>query len=462
MRSLGLAAAVSAAAWSAIAVATTGGLAADLPASIYKAPVAPVVPPFSWAGFFVGAHGGYAWATEGSSQDDSLISSSLDPKSGFGGGQLGYNTYLTGKWVVGYVLDLSASDIATSGAAFAPSAVTASSKIDYFGTARARFGYGLDRLLPYVTVGTAWIHDSFNETVAATGVETFGRDQFYLGWTAGAGVEYAFNSNWSVFAEYQHADLGKSYDTIFPTGVRFTDLQLNLISLGINYRIGGSAPPVTAPAYPLKAAAPLATVWSGTYLGVEGGYGWARTNVADAALGQVSSLDPSGLYGGIETGYNWQMGPGLFGLVSETSYGNLTSSAVTTPGAFAAGSKIDWFGSERGRIGGFAGSSVLYYGTGGLAWAHYQFNDTVPAVGATGAGVDNYRVGWAAGAGLEWAFAPLWSAKVEYLHSDFGTYDDVVFGATRTASLTLDTVKVGVDWHGDMLAVLGSVVHLQP
>lgn len=459
MRSLGLAAAVGAAAWSA--VAASGALAADLSAaSIYKAPVAA---PFSWTGFFIGAHGGFAWGIEGSSQNTGLITSSLDANSAFGGVQLGYNTYLTGKWVVGYVLDLSAGNIAASGSSFAPFAVAASSKIDYFGTARARFGYALDHFLPYITVGTAWIHDSFSEIVAATGVEAFGRDQFYLGWTAGAGIEYAFDSNWSVFADYQHADLGKAYDTILPSGIRFTDLRLDLISLGINYRIGGDAPPVTSRAYPVKAApSPAATVWSGTYLGVEGGYGWGRTNVADATLGQTLRLDPSGFYGGIETGYNWQVGPGLFGLVSETSYGSLTANGVTAPGAFAANTKTDWFGSERARVGGFAGSNVLVYGTGGLAWAHYQFNDTVPALAATGASFDNYRVGWAAGAGAEWAFAPLWSAKVEYLHSDFGSYQDVVFGAVRTASLTLDTVKIGVDWHGDPLTVLGSIVHLQP
>ena len=460
MRLPRVAAALGGVAWFAV-IAASSAEAADLQAaSVYKAPI---VAPFSWAGFFIGAHGGYAWGTEGSSQDDGVISSSLDLKSGFGGGQLGYNTYLTGKWVVGYVLDLSAGDIAGSGAGFAPFAVSASSKIDYFGTARGRFGYGFENWLPYVTGGTAWVHDSFSEVIAGTGVEAFGRDQFYLGWTVGAGIEYAFNSNWSVFAEYQHAELGKAYDTIFPTGVRFTDLDLNLINVGFNYRFGGSVLPATAPAYPLKAAPPpVATVWAGTYLGVEGGYGRGRTNVADAALGQVIRLDPSGGYGGVETGYNWQIGPGLFGLVSETSLGSLTANGVTAPGGFAASTKIDWFGSERARIGVLAGSSVLLYGTGGLAWAHYQFNDTVPALGVTGAGFDNYRVGWAAGAGLEWAFAPLWSAKVEYLHSDFGTYEDVVFGATRTADLTLDTVKVGVGWHGDPLSVLGSVVHLQP
>jgi outer membrane immunogenic protein len=34
--------------------------------------------------------------------------------------------------------------------------------------------------------------------------------------------------------------------------------------------------------------------------------------------------------------------------------------------------------------------------------------------------ISNSRVGWTAGGGVEWLFAPNWSVKVEYLHYDIG------------------------------------------
>ena len=41
----------------------------------------------------------------------------------------------------------------------------------------------------------------------------------------------------------------------------------------------------------------------------------------------------------------------------------------------------------------------------------------------TGASHSQSRSGWTFGAGVEYAFAPNWSAFVEYNHFDFGTKD---------------------------------------
>ena len=449
---LRLAALAGGAACAAVGVAADAQ-AADLPvAPVYKAPV---VAPFSWAGVYIGVHGGYGWGTHTSSYNGGVVTSSLDPKGGFGGGQIGYNTYLTGNWVLGSVLDVSAGDYDQSGPSIAPAPASATTSIDYFGTARARLGYAFDRWLLYATGGTAWAHNKFSETITGSGVEAFGRDQFHLGWTAGAGVEYALDRNWSIWGEYLYADLGQEQDSIPISGLRTTDLTLNLVRFGVNYRFDGSAPGAMAPAYPVKAQPPVASPWSGSFVGVHGGFGWGRTSVVQGNLPlDTSSLDPSGAFGGFHTGYNWRLAPSwVFGLESETSFGSLSQNGNSSPGAFPVDAKVDWFGSERVRLGVLASPDVLLYGTGGLAWAHYKFDETSLA-GATLASFDQYRIGWAGGAGLEWAFAPLWSAKVEYLHSDLGSYQDVVFNVPRSASLTLDTVKLGLDYHGDLLATI--------
>ena len=71
----------------------------------------------------------------------------------------------------------------------------------------------------------------------------------------------------------------------------------------------------------------------------------------------------------------------------------------------------------RGRIG-YATSHWLVYATGGLAYAGERF------VNAPGGGLEEkhigVRLGWAAGAGVEYAFAPHWTVRLEYLYSQFG------------------------------------------
>jgi outer membrane immunogenic protein len=448
---------LSGVALTAMSVASTGTRAADLPVATpaYKAPV---VAPFSWAGVYIGAHGGYGWGVDTSAFPGFGLSSSVNPKGGFGGGQIGYNNYFEGNWLLGYELDFSEGDIAGSGPSWFPTAFSAASKTDYFGTARARVGYGIDHWLLYATVGAAWAHNTFDEAAVGSGLVAFGRNQFYLGLAGGAGVEYAFDRNWSVKAEYLYAAMGKERDTVFFFGERSTELTLNMMRLGVNYRFDGSAgvtPPASA--YPLKAPPPTAeSPWFGSYAGIHGGYGWGQSNVVNGEIpatpADTSSLTPTGGFVGTQTGYNWHIAPRwMFGLESETSFGDLSQSGTSSPNGFAVSTKIDWFGSERVRIGFLATPGVLLYGTGGLGWAHVKFNDT----GLFDVGSFNqYRIGWAGGGGVEWAFTPQWSTKLEYLYSDLGTYQDTFGIGQKTSSLTLNTVKLGLEYHGNLLATL--------
>jgi outer membrane immunogenic protein len=456
MRGLKLATLLSGVALTAMSVATTGACAADLPVAspAYKAPV---IAPFSWDGIYIGAHGGYTWGTDTSWFPGFGVISSVSPKGGFGGGQIGYNTYFTSNWLIGYELDLSGGNLDVSGPSFPP-AFSATSKTDYFGTARGRVGYGIDHWLLYATAGTAWAHNIFDETAIGSGAVVFGRNQFYLGWTAGAGVEYALDRNWSVKAEYLYAALGKEWDTVFGLGERSTELTLNMLRLGVNYRFDGSAgaAPV-ASAYPVKAAPPVAvSPWFGSYIGVQGGYGWGQSNVTNSEIltspADTSNLTPSGAFGGTQSGYNWHIAPNwVFGLDSDTSYASLSQSGVSSNG-FAVNTKVQWFGSERVRLGFLATPSVLLYGTGGLGWAYVKFTDT--NLGTDIGSFNQYRVGWSGGGGLEWAFLPQWSTKFEYLYTDLGTYQDTFGIGQKTSSLTLNTVKVGLAYHGNILATL--------
>ena len=80
----------------------------------------------------------------------------------------------------------------------------------------------------------------------------------------------------------------------------------------------------------------------------------------------------------------------------------------------------DWIAALTGRIG-YAWNTVLLYGKGGAAWTHTDYHVVFPGTPANNESAGGNRVGWTAGAGIEWAFAKNWSASLEYDYYDFGT-----------------------------------------
>lgn len=210
-------------------------LAADLPRPAYKAPVyiAPAV--FSWTGFYLGLNGGYAW---GHSDWNNPVAGniSFNTKKYLLGGTLGYN-WQTGNFVLGLEGDVDASwvDGSTTGGAVggpcgAPGCTT---KNSWLGTGRGRVGYAFDRLLPYITGGAAF------GNIKGTAANGGSVDKTNIGWTAGAGVEWAFFNNWSAKVEYLYVDLGKvTCDAATCGGGADSEItyKTNMVRLGVNYR----------------------------------------------------------------------------------------------------------------------------------------------------------------------------------------------------------------------------------
>lgn len=198
-----------------VALGMAPASAADLAARPYtKAPALAPLP--SWAGFYIGAMGGYASEDGGSSSI----------KGGLAGGTVGYN-WQTGNWVYGLEADAAWADISASATT---GLVTARDKIDGTGTARGRIGYAFDTVLLYGTGGYAWADNQLS--LSALGVSV-SDTKFLNGWTAGAGVEVMFAPKWSVKAEYLYKSFeGKSYFSgLIPTG----DLNVHSVQVGVNY-----------------------------------------------------------------------------------------------------------------------------------------------------------------------------------------------------------------------------------
>ncbi len=200
------------------ALVSAPAFAADLArasAMPVKAPVTAAPPAFSWTGFYIGGNTGYAWGS-GSGATESY---GIQTDGWFAGGQVGYNYQFQNNVLVGLETDIQGGDMTGGGNGL-------TSKLDYFGTVRARLGYAFDRVLPYVTGGMAYGRNTIN----AYGLDS---SNTHVGWTAGAGLEYAMTNNWTARAEYLYTDLGsKAYDNIgTDAGVTASTARL-----GVNYK----------------------------------------------------------------------------------------------------------------------------------------------------------------------------------------------------------------------------------
>ena len=221
----------------ALALLAGSASAADL-ATRYPVKAAPIpVQTFSWTGFYIGGNVGWGWAdnTYDVTPFGSLVSYSYSPGTGngfIGGLQAGYNYQFANNVVVGVEADLDWSDIGSSslvvGGPFTGGSI--SQNIDYFGTIRARLGYGIDRFLPYITGGAAWAKQNFSDFYGNTYNDT------KWGWTVGAGVEYAITNNWTVKAEYLYLGFNKNTTNDFFGDSYSVGSNINTAKLGVNYK----------------------------------------------------------------------------------------------------------------------------------------------------------------------------------------------------------------------------------
>jgi outer membrane immunogenic protein len=282
---------------SVFALSAGAANAADLgPRPVYKAPPPVAAPvPFSWTGFYIGAHIGSGWGTK--EWDDGkpnqtacshtsppgqicfatgpgpiaaitqgLVFNSSHTVNGFlGGGQIGFN-YQVGWWVWGAEVQGSFADLTGHGTCGFEGLLNCSSKVDGIATFAGRLGFAVDRALIFVKGGGAWAHDKFAVTnsgliAVCTSTDTeghctsqevvpgrsFSSDRW--GWMWGTGVEYAFLPNWSAKLEYDFLDLGtKSFLVNDILGTFDIRQRIHLVKFGINYHFSwGKAPWGKAP-----------------------------------------------------------------------------------------------------------------------------------------------------------------------------------------------------------------------
>lgn len=502
----------------------------------FAQPAPPAV--YNWTGFYAGLNGGFG----GGTVKPTLNSSSAAAANGFpgstdtdaqshrlggflAGGQVGYNYQLRNNVVWGIESDLQWSDVRALDRRDVMTSLNANTAFpgndlatthttirqNWFGTTRLRLGYSFaDRLLAYVTGGGAYSEfTAGNSGIGTTltpplmvysntsGAATSTR----IGWTAGAGFEYALGNNFSLKTEYlfsQYAGFAAPYlntaqstpattNGTFSTGT----LGIHQVRAGLNYRLGASEAPDTR----MARAAPTLFNWTGFYAGVNGGYGGGIVNSgrSDSALYLLPFFPASvnttnvgqtmraggGAIGG-QIGYNKQFeNRFLVGIESDLQWSGIkASSRSNSSGAYNASIyaysastntsiEQNWFGTTRLRLGYRPTDRLMAYATAGVAYAGFSAdysgassdNGGGNSVTTTAGSRGPTRIGWTAGAGAEYAIADHVSFKTEYLYSEYagfavpyqaamvtGFSSSTTQGTFSTGTLGLHLVRAGLNF----------------
>jgi high affinity Mn2+ porin len=226
--------------------------------------------------------------------------------------------------------------------------------------------------------------------------------------------------------------------------------------------------PVKA-AWPAKAPAPQLYDWTGFYAGAHLGYAWGRSDWTEQPDGLAGSLNMFQRYDAFANTGSWFAGPqagydymlsdrfvvGAVADLSAPSWRSLNNISIGGISTFVSpvlgqesyGETVLDMGTIRGRIG-YAPSNWLFYTTGGFAWAYDRL--TVTQLGNSGT-TDMpflWRVGWAAGAGIEMPLAQNWTAGLEYLYTRYGnsTAGFANAGQTFQSNLTLQELRLTLNY----------------
>ena len=235
----------------ALALAAGGqALAADLPqpAPVPRAPATYIpapVPYYNWTGFYIGGNLGTDW-NQGNYCDN--LGNCIGATNTFkflGGGQVGFNYEFNGGVVIGAEADFDWAPN-NNNSVVGPVGYGFTANNGWLTTFTGRLGYAWDRFLVYGKGGGAWVGTGNSAVVNAAGVQVASLNTSNYGWTAGAGIEYAFWGTVSVRLEYDYVGLSSQSFTIpataavLPGDVFSTsnNRSIQMVNVGLNYKFG--------------------------------------------------------------------------------------------------------------------------------------------------------------------------------------------------------------------------------
>lgn len=155
---------------------------------------------------------------------------------------------------------------------------------------------------------------------------------------------------------------------------------------------------------------------------------WFPATVPTTGLPSALTLSPSGFLGGVQMGYSKQWGAFVFGGVADydLAVAKASTSAsglyLGTPFTVSQSQQLRSLGTVRAKIGFAPIDDALIYATGGLAFGQTSLStNTTFATGAQYSGShSDLSIGFAVGAGVEYAIDRNWSVAAEALYYDLG------------------------------------------
>ena len=180
--------------------------------------------------------------------------------------------------------------------------------------------------------------------------------------------------------------------------------------------------------------------WTGLYAGINAGYGFGKS---DWSAVPAASVKPKGFLAGGTVGYNWQSGAMVYGIEGDFDWSDVKASA--TCGALGTcQTSSPWLATFRGRVG-YAFDRWLPYITGGGAYGNVKATTSAPGAGIP-ASASNSQLGWTLGAGLEYAMMGNWTAKIEYLYVDLGSFNSATAPVVNNVSFKENIVRAGLNY----------------
>lgn len=193
--------------------------------------------PNYWNGFYAGVNAGGIWTTPSAAIGENNTGGGFSGSGGgfVGGAQAGYN-YLFGPVLLGGEIDFQGSTLTSnlSGGAGA-STINATSSMPWFSTMRARVGYPVGSVMPYVTGGAVWGHQTLSGYDSAAGGAFSAANNFWT-YTFGAGIEGHLNDRWTTKLEYLWIGTPNTpLSTPATTSVSENAIG-NVVRVGLNYK----------------------------------------------------------------------------------------------------------------------------------------------------------------------------------------------------------------------------------
>jgi len=236
----------------AFAIFTSAAFAADLEVPLKATPM---TPPYTWTSCYAGLQAGGGFGQTSLNDSFGTIASTgvvgfTSANTGIDGyllgGQIGCDYQFASNWVAGFEGSAGWGNVSGNTTVAIPGdSVNFTENTDLLTSVTARIGYAWNDWLLYAKGGAAWTANRYSASDAA-GLFAFDGLETRLGWTAGAGIEWAFSRNWSVKLEYDYYGFGTRSvtfidNTIFMgSGPVSINQNVQIVKLGLNFHVFGA------------------------------------------------------------------------------------------------------------------------------------------------------------------------------------------------------------------------------